>query len=129
MGDWNVDVDHDKNRLFIDLGGHMAVEEAEESTEEVIAGAEALDPGFDIVTNLEGFMPGDQEAVEYIEEGKRAMREHGASAAVRVMPDSATAQMHFERVGEDEEGYPVAVANSVEQAEKLLDQRREEQTP
>lgn len=128
MGDWKVNVDTDKNRLYIHLNGQIGTEEAEKSSSKVIEGAETLDDGFDIVTDLEGFVPAGQEAVKFIEKGKSVMKENNASAAVRVMPESATAQMHFERVGEDEEAYPVAIAESVEQAEKLLDQRRNEKT-
>lgn len=128
MGDWNVDVDGAKNRLYIKIAGRMSVEEAEESTRAVIDGAERLDEGFEVITDLGEFVPGDQEAVAKIEKGKQAITANGAAAAVRVVPDSASAtgQMHFERVGEDEEGYAVAMAESVEQAEKLLDKRREQ---
>lgn len=128
MTDWSVDPDYDKNRLYIHLNGQISADEAEKSTKQVIEAAESLDEGFDIVTDLEGFVPTGQEAVDYVEKGKEVMKENNAAAAVRVMPDSATAQMHFERIGEDKEAYPVAVAESVEQAEQLLDKRRQEET-
>lgn len=125
MAEWNVDVDERKNRLYIDLSGQFTAEEAEQSTAAVKEAVEQMDPDFEVITDLDGFVPGAQDAVETIEEGKRAVRAAGAAAAVRVVPDSASAtgQMHFERVGSDEEEYAVAMAESVEQAEKLLDSR------
>ncbi|WP_336001725.1 hypothetical protein [Halorientalis halophila] len=124
MGDWNVRADESANRLYIDLSAHFDAEEAEEANEEVKKAAAKLDPGFEVITNLSGFVPGDQDAVKYIEEGKQIVRDEGASAAVRVMGEgSTTGQMHFERVGEEEEEYAVAMADTVEQAEKLLDKR------
>ncbi len=124
MGSWNVEVDEETNRLYIDLNGALG-EDGERSTQAVVDGAERLSPGFDIITDIRGYRPSGNEGT--LERGKRAMRENGASAAVRVMPDSTTASMHFERVGEDEEAYPVAHAESVEEAERLLDERRKQE--
>ncbi len=128
MAEWNHRIDEQENRLYIDLGGHFTAEEAQESTNEVKEMVEGLDPGFEVITDLEEFIPGDEDAVEYVERGKRIIREAGASAAVRVMGEgSTTGQMHFERLGEDEEEYAVAMADTVEQAENLLDKRRASQ--
>lgn len=124
MPDWNVEADTETNRLYIDLTGSMDVAEGRKSNEATKTALEELEPGFDVVTDIRGFEPGSPEAVELLEDGKRAIRQNGAAAAVRVMPESATASMHFERVGEDEEDYPVAEAETVEEAEELLDQRR-----
>jgi hypothetical protein len=122
MGDWNVEADTEKNRLYIELDGHFGPEESEKSTDEVIAAVQRLDEGFDVITNIAGVQPSDSEAVENIERGKEAVAENGAEAAVRIQPESATGQMQFERAGD--EPYAVAMADSVEKAEKLLDQRR-----
>lgn len=128
MSDWNVEVDTAKNRLYIDISAALSAEEATRSTDQVVDAANnTLDPGFDVITDIREFEPGTPEAVEQLERGKKAMRENGCSAAVRVMPESATASMHFERVGEDEEAYPVAEAETVDQAEKLLDERRSQE--
>ncbi|WP_424017589.1 hypothetical protein ACOZ4N_17210 [Halorientalis pallida] len=124
MADWSVDVDEAENRLYLDLGGHFGPEEAKKANEATKEAVQRLDPGFEVITDLSEFVPGDQDAVKYIEEGKQVVREAGASAAVRVMGEgSTTGQMHFERVGEDEEEYAVAMADTVEEAEKLLDKR------
>lgn len=124
MSDWNVEVDEANNRLSIDISASLSVDEAVEATDAVVEGAATLEEGFDVITDIRDFEPGEPEAVEQLERGKKAMRKNGAAAAVRVMPESATASMHFERVGEAEEAYPVAEAETVEQAEELLEKRR-----
>ena len=87
-----------------------------------MAAAEELAAGFDVITDISTVQPGDTEAVENIKRGKEAVAENGAEAAVRIQPESAAGQMQFERAGD--EPYAVALADSVEKAEKLLDQRR-----
>ncbi|SDF44223.1 hypothetical protein [Halorientalis regularis] len=124
MVDWSVDADEAQNGLYLDLGGHFGPEEAKKANEAAREAVQRLDPGFEVITDLSEFVPGDQDAVECIEEGKQAVREAGAFAAVRATGErSATGRMHFQRVGEDEEEYTVAVADTVEQAEKFLDKR------
>ncbi|MFB6164087.1 MAG: hypothetical protein ABEJ31_02915 [Haloarculaceae archaeon] len=124
MGDWNVDVDQRANRLYIKLAGHMDAEEAKVANDAVMEAARGMDPDFEVVTDISDFVPGDQDAVKYIEKGKKVIKENGAAAAVRVTGNaSATGQMHFENVGDDHEDYPVAMAETVEEAEKLLDSR------
>jgi hypothetical protein len=125
MGEWNVEADTAENRLYIELSGYIEGEEAEQSTNAVIEAAEQMDEGFDVITDIADVQPGDAEAVENIKRGKEAVAENGAEAAVRISPESATGQMQFERAGD--EPYAVAMADSVEKAEKLLDQRRAEQ--
>lgn len=125
MSGYDIEADEERNRLYIDISASLSEEEAIQSTDQVVRAVEdVLEPGFDVITDIREFEPGSPEAVEQLERGKRAMRENGCAAAVRVMPESATASMHFERVGEDEEAYPVAEAETVEQAEELLDERR-----
>lgn len=125
MGDWNVEADTDENRLYIELSGYIEGEEAERSSNAVVEAAEKMDEGFDVITDIADVQPGDAEAVENIKRGKEAVAENGAAAAVRITPESTTGQMQFERAGD--EPYAVAMADSVEKAEKLLDQRRAEQ--
>jgi len=124
MSDWTVRIDESKNRLYLTLEGQLSVAEAEAAADEVIAGAKQLDPGFDQVTDMRSFKPTDQAAVDHIERGKRGLVENGVAAVCRVVAESTTGQMQFDRAGEGAETYAVAKAESVDEAEKLLDQRR-----
>jgi hypothetical protein len=65
--------------------------------------------------------------MKHIERGKKGIAENGVSAVVRVMAESTTGQMQFDRAGEDEENYQLAMADSQEKAEKLLDKRRKQE--
>ncbi|SEN00598.1 hypothetical protein SAMN05216388_1001134 [Halorientalis persicus] len=123
MAETDVEVDTGANRLYIRLAGHMEDDEAEAAAGEVEAGVDELDPGFDIVNDLREFKPTSGEAVTYVEEAKTYAAEAGCAAVVRIEPESPTGKMQFERAeGED---YDIAVAESVEAAERLLDQRAE----
>jgi len=125
MGNWEVDADHDKNRLYITLEGFLDDEESEASSSAVIEAAQSMDEGFDVITDISTAQPGTADAVEHIQRGKEAVAENGASAAVRIAPESTTGKMQFERAGDA--AYPVAMAESVEDAEALLDQRRDDE--
>ena len=125
MGDWDVDVDTEKNRLYLTLEGHLSVDEAETAADTVIEATERLDPGFDEVNDMSEFEPAATEAMEHIERGKRGIVENGVEAVCRVVAESTTGQMQFDRAGEGAEEYAVAKAETVDEAEALLDKRRE----
>jgi hypothetical protein len=127
MGNWNVDIDESKNRLYLSLEGHLTVDEVEAAADAVIEAAERLDEGFDEVSDLRGFEPADPAAMDHIKRGKRGIAENGIAAVCRVVSDSTTGQMQFDRAGEDEEEYQLAKTDSVEKAEKLLDKRRKQE--
>ncbi|SDF44334.1 hypothetical protein [Halorientalis regularis] len=124
MGDWDVRIDESKNRLYLTLDGQLSVAEAEAAADEVIEKTGRLEPGFDEVNDMRTFKTTDEAALEHIERGKRGIVENGVAAVCRVVSESVTGQMQFDRAGEGEEEYPVAKADSVEEAEKLLDSRR-----
>jgi hypothetical protein len=126
MGNWEVNTDQQKNRLYLTLDGRLSVDEVERAADTVIEAAGELERGFDQVNDMSTFEPADPEALEHVERGKRGIVENGIAATCRVVSESTTGQMQFDRAGEDEEEYAVAKADSVEQAETLLDKRREQ---
>ncbi|WP_436901925.1 hypothetical protein [Halovenus halobia] len=126
MGNWEVDTDDQKNRLYLTLEGRLSIDEVEKAADAVIEASGTLDPGFDQVNDMSTFEPADPEALDHVERGKRGIVENGIAATCRVVSESTTGQMQFDRAGEDEEEYAVAKAESFEQAEKLLDKRREQ---
>ena len=124
---WSVTIDEGKNRLWLALTGHIDESEAEAAADATIEGARRLDDGFDMINDLSEFQPGDPAAMEHIERGKKGIARNGVAAVVRVMAESTTGQMQFDRAGEDAESYQLAMADSVEKAEKLLDDRRKQE--
>jgi hypothetical protein len=125
MGNWEVDADLETNRLYLTLEGHMDADEVEAAADAVVDATERLDEGFDEVNDMSSFKPSGEEAMAHIERGKRATAENGCAAIVRIVSESPTGQMQFDRAGEDAESYAVAKAETVAEAEKLLDSRRE----
>jgi hypothetical protein len=123
---WSVDIDESKQRAYLKLDGHLEPEEAAAAADATIEAAETLDDGWDLINDLSTFNPSDPEAMKHIERGKQGIAKNGVAAVVRVMAESTTGQMQFDRAGEDKESYQLAMADSVEKAEKLLDKRRQE---
>lgn len=125
-GDYEVSVDHDKNRLYLKLDGLLDEETANEHVVEMLAAADELDHGFDMVNDISTYKPMSQEATEAIERGKAGLTERGMSAVVRVLGESVVGKMQFDRVGSGREGYHIATAETREEAERLLDNFRDE---
>lgn len=125
-GDYEVDIDEDRNRLYLTLEGHLDEEVAEAHVDDMLAAADELTPGFDMVNDISSFTPMSDGATDTIERGKRGLTERGVSAVVRVTGESVVGKMQFERVGDGVEGYHVATAETVADAEELLDRFREE---
>ena len=122
----NVEVDEANQRIYLTMEGSPTVEESAAISDACIEAAKRLSDGFDLVNDMRTFQPTDEAALEEVERGKRGLAENGMAAAVRVTSESATGQMQWDRAGEDAEGYQVAKAGSIEDAEKLLDKRRQE---
>lgn len=125
-GDYEVTVDRELNRLYLALEGLLDEETAESHVEDMLAAADELRPGFDMVNDISEFTPMNEGATETIERGKRGLTERGVSAVVRVTGESVVGKMQFDRVAEGEEGYHVATAETVTDAEALLDDFRED---
>ena len=123
MGEWSVDVDESANRLYMELSGHFDEEAAAEATDEVIDAAGFLTDGFEMISDLQELQIGDPGAAAQLERGKSYLAERGLAAAVRVPPTALSSQDQFEEVGEDAESYWLETAESVAEAERLLDQR------
>lgn len=124
-GNYEVRIDRAANRLYLTLEGVLDEDTAEDHVKELLAAADELDPGFDMINDISSFKPMTQQATDTIERGKQGLTERGISAVVRVTGESIVGKMQFERVGSGEEGYHVATAETVEDAETLLDSFRE----
>jgi hypothetical protein len=121
MGQWSVDVDEERNRLYAELSGFFVEEEATESTEEFIEAAERLESGFDLIQDLAELQIGDPGAAEQLERGKRRLAENGLATVVRIPPTATTSELQYEESGEDAENYEIMTASSVTEAETILD--------
>jgi hypothetical protein len=87
----------------------------------VISGLEKLDPGFAVVNDMAEYKSVSQEIKAEIAKVKQAIDESRVGTVVRVAPESTIANMQMDRAGEVE--YAVEVADTVEAAEALLDEK------
>ncbi|WP_136718069.1 hypothetical protein [Halorientalis salina] len=123
MGDWSVEIDEERSRIYLTLSGYLELSEHEKVADAVTEAAIDMDGGFDLVNDMSSFEPASEDAMAEIKRGKRGLAENGMEAAVRVVSESTTGQMQFDRAGEGVENYQLAKANSIDEAEKLLDSR------
>jgi hypothetical protein len=123
MGEYKLDVDEEKNRLYLKMEGHFEADEGGDGQEELLRIARELDDGFEMITDLSEFEPASPEVADSIDDGKQILARNGLAASVRVTPESTTGKLQFERAGKEAESYQVAEAETVDQAERLLDQR------
>jgi hypothetical protein len=122
MSDYEVRTDRSANRLYLRLEGHMDEAQTKAAADEVIDAMADLEPGWEMVNDISEFKPATQDATAHIERGKKAAAENGVGAIVRVV-DNVTGKLQFNRVGKDVQSYEVTEAESLEEAERLLDER------
>lgn len=122
MGEFTVEADTGTNRLYMELSGSLAADDATAALEAVEREAARLDDGFEVINDISAFEPLSQDVADTIADGKRALSEAGAGALVRVTGDSAIGSMQFDRVG-DADGYDIATVETVADAEAMLDDR------
>ncbi len=123
MGQWQIDVDTEANRLYAELSGFFEEGEAAETADEFIAGAEQLADGFEMINDLSELQIGDPGAAEQLKRGKRGVAENGLGAVVRIPPTATSGELQYEESGETAEAYDVETAASVTEAETILDNR------
>ncbi len=126
MSGYKIEIDRQKNRLYLTLEGMMNEETAREHVRELVDAADDLEDGFDMVNDIREFKPFSQEVTDVIEEGKQGLTDNGVSAVVRVTGDSSIGALQFTRVGSEEQGYQARTAETVAEAEALLDRLREQ---
>jgi hypothetical protein len=121
---YDITANRRDNRLQIDLTGRMEAADIDEAADVAVEEAEELRDGFDIITDLSGFRPPSPEAAKPIKRAQQQLKEMGVDRVVRVV-DEETSQVvvnAFERRSRDV-GYSGETAESVAEAERLLDER------
>lgn len=110
------------NTLYIELAGRMEPEQIEAAADEVLEAAETLTEGFAVINDISAFMPPSPEAAKPIKRAQQSLRELGVGDVVRVVADetSTVTENAFQRRSR-QAGYEGKTANSVDEAERLLD--------
>ncbi|MDY7031869.1 MAG: hypothetical protein SVY10_08160 [Thermodesulfobacteriota bacterium] len=79
-----------------------------------------LKPGFDLINDISGFKPVSPSSVEELKKAMWYTVSLGLKRAIRIVPVSYFAANQFSRVSK-EVGFDVEFANSIEEAERMLD--------
>lgn len=122
---YQVKADIDKNRLFIRIGKVSEKDDKEALIREIEHQIRNLKKGFDCITDLREYevQPDDAEMVIY--RAQKILSEAGMSDVVRVIKRfGALAHFQFDKVSVSV-GYHAQNANSIEEAEEILDGKKE----
>lgn len=116
---YELTTDAGKRRLTVSFDGKLDADAASEAADEVLAAAEELGEGFQMINDIRQFKPLSQDAVSEIERAKKGIAEAGVSAVARVTGESVLGSMQFNRVGD--QAYDLFEVETMEDAHDVLD--------
>lgn len=123
MGEYGFRVDSSKNRLYVQLSGYFRDDEVAPMLDELSQQLILVRPGFDVVTDLSGFKPGNAGATEALRRGGELVKAKGRRRAVRVTGGLVVGLMQFKRIlGSVFKEDNVRYAKSVAEADAILDE-------
>jgi len=122
MGEFSIHHDSAKNRLYLRLKGFFRGREGEMIYAELETALEQVRPGFDVITDISGFVPGSTEAIAILRKGAELVKSSGRRNAVRVTGGLMSGLLQFKRVLSPvfDEGQ-VHYATSLAEADSILD--------
>jgi hypothetical protein len=120
MGYHTLKVDEERNRLYLTLTGLMTDDETRIAADACIEAVKKLRPGFHIINDISQFRPLTKEGVTHVKRAGEFCAKSGMKATVRVVGISPTVHQQFQRAAR-ESGYTAYTAQSVEEAEAMLD--------
>jgi len=121
MGELSLEVDEEQDRMYLRLAGSFEEGEAQEFTDKVIGSATRFDSEFDVINDISELHIGDPGAVEQLERAKEGLAERGLNRVVRIPPTAVSGEEQYREAGADAESYDIHTADSVAEAERLLD--------
>ena len=120
MGQFEAHTNPEKNRLYIKFVGVFSAQEMASTTTELNTLLKDLKPGFTVVSDISEYKPSSQETAEQIKRGADNLVKKGMKKLIRVIGESAVAQMQFDRTAQAG-GIQANTAASIQEAERLLD--------
>jgi len=117
---FSVASDPDRNRLYITLAGHLDGPERQAAMKALIAETAKLSEGFGVVSDISALHATNEEGFKDLLRVKASLKLKGAGPIVRVVKIPLS-RMQFERVTEAA-GYRAEEANSIEEADRRLDE-------
>lgn len=120
MGEYEIRTDATKNRMYIKLAGFFQEEEIKVAIDDILDQINKLKPGYDAVSEISDFKPASPKVATLMMKAQKALKESGMGRIIRVSGSNVLARKQFERSGK-EAGYDADMANSVEEADRILD--------
>jgi hypothetical protein len=125
---YQIKADIEKNRLYITIGGIPVENEKEALVREIENKIKELKQGFDCITDLRKYEVQPDETEEFIYQAQKILSEAGLSNVVRVIKKfGSLAHFQFDKVSVAV-GYHAQNANTLEEAEAILDEKRDNQS-
>ena len=125
---YQVRADAKKNRLYITIGEMMEDAEMEGLVNEIEHEIQKLEKGFDCITDLQGYELRSASAEDFIFRAQKILADAGMSHVVRVIKRfGSIAHFQFDNISVSV-GYHAQNASSLEEAEKILDSRKNPQS-
>ncbi|MCJ7772951.1 MAG: hypothetical protein MUP22_07445 [Desulfobacterales bacterium] len=128
MGEYFIKANIEKNRLYMTLKGFFNVEEVTDAADKTIEEVKKLQTGFDIINDIREFIPGTEIVMRHIQRAQEFNKERGVKRIVRIVKESdkgaaKITKVQFRKSQEKIEGYEAIEAPSVEEAERMLDEK------
>jgi hypothetical protein len=119
---YEIHADVKKNRVYIVLKEFMNDEQMKAAADKTIREIDKLRPGFAIITDISQYKPASPEGAKEIERAQAYAQQKGLKRVIRITGD-IIGFMQFQRIA-SKGGYVVDIVNSIEEADKLLDNQK-----
>ncbi len=111
-----------KNRMHLKVEGRVDVAEMKAWSDDLIQKLKLLRPGFSVISEILNFQPTSEEGRQILVETQRKAKEIGMGNVVRIVQSSNFVAANQWQRSSRSVGYVAMEAESIEAAEKLLDE-------
>lgn len=115
-GTYRVQVDSEKNRMYLELKGHFSEAQIQTVVDDVIAGVGQLRPGFAVVNDLASFKPASSKGAEDFKQAQAFVARQSVGRIISVTHAQASNGKSFGRSPAFGE-----TATSIAEAEAMLE--------
>jgi hypothetical protein len=112
-----------KNRLYVRMVGSMSDAEAKQVATTIMEEIKKLKAGFTVINDISQLKPAGEQATEHLKAAQQASARHGCSRVVRVVGAQSITHMQWNRTLQNSMGVRADQAASVEEAERLLEEK------
>lgn len=120
MGQFNAHIDAGKNVIYMEFIGAFRKEDMLATNEKTLNLIKDLKPGFTVINDISQYTVSGPEVAELITVGGKKLIDRGMKRLIRIVGESAIAQMQFQRTSKHA-GYQAHTVASLEEAERLLE--------